>query len=57
MGKEQVLKEKPLPHEKLTAITVLEERPYLHLMLSFVLPEVRTFVHDFMRKTTRYVDK
>ena len=51
-----MIKEKQLPIEKLTAVTLLSDRPYLHLMLAITNPEIRAFTHDFLYKTTKYVD-
>ena len=53
-GKDVVLKEKPLPVERLTAVTLTTDRPYLHLMLSVTNPEIRSFTQDFLYKTTKY---
>ena len=55
-GRDVVIKEKQLPIEKLTAVTLLSDRPYLHLMLAITNPEIRAFTHDFLYKTTKYVD-
>ena len=51
-----ILKEKTLPIEKLTAVTLFNDRPYISLMLSVTNPEIRAFTHDFLHKTTKYVD-
>ena len=46
-----------MPIEKLTAVTLVSDRPYLHLMLAITNPEIRAFTHDFLSKTTKYVDQ
>lgn len=51
-----MLKDKPLPIEKMTAVTIMSDRPYLHLMLSVTNPEIRSFTVAFLVKTTKYVD-
>lgn len=56
-GKDVVLKEKPLPVERLTAVTLTTDRPYLHLMLSVTNPEIRSFTQDFLYKTTKYIEQ
>lgn len=55
-GKEAMLKDKPMPIERMTAVTILSDRPYLHLMLSVTNPEIRIFTLAFLRRTTKYVD-
>lgn len=55
-GKEAMLKEKQLPVERLTAVTLFSDRPYIHLMTSVCNPEVRYFTQDFMIKTSKYID-
>ena len=55
-GRDLVLKEKQLPIEKLTAVTQFNDRPYISLMLSITNPEIRAFTHDFLQKTTKYID-
>ena len=55
-GRDVILKEKQLPIEKLTAVTLFNDRPYISLMLSITNPEIRAFTQDFMIKTTKYVD-
>ena len=55
-GRDVILKEKRLPIEKLTAVTLFNDRPYISLMLSVTNPEIRAFTHDFLHKTTKYVD-
>ena len=55
-GRDLVLKEKQLPIEKLTAVTQFKDRPYISLMLSVTNPEIRAFTHDFLQKTTKYID-
>ena len=46
-GKDCIIKDKELPIEKLTAVTLFDDRPYLHLMLSVTNPEIRNFTHEF----------
>ena len=55
-GRDAVLKEKQLPIERMTAVTIFSDRPYLHLMLSVSNPEIRRFTNDFVQKTSKYVD-
>ena len=56
-GKDVILKDKVLPVERLTAVTLFSDRPYLHLMLSVTNPEIRNFTYDFMHKTSKYCDQ
>ena len=56
-GKEAMLKEKPLPIERMTAVTIFNDRPYIHLMLSVTSPEIRAFTLDFLMRTTKFVDQ
>ena len=42
-GKDRVLKAKEFPIEKLTAVTQIEDKPYLHLMRTVTVPEIRSF--------------
>ena len=56
-GKDNMLKDKPLPIERMTAVTIFSDRPYLHLMLSVTNPEIRAFTNDFLMKTTKFVDQ
>ena len=55
-GKDAMLKEKQLPVERLTAVTLFSDKPYTPMMLSITNPEVRLFAQDFMYKTSKYVD-
>jgi len=56
-GKDNMLKNKPLPIERMTAVTIFNDRPYIHLMLSVTNPEIRAFTNDFLMKTTKFVDQ
>ena len=55
-GRDVILKEKQLPIERLTAVTLFDDRPYLSLMLSITNPEIRAFTQDFLQKSTKYID-
>ena len=55
-GKDVILKEKQLPIDKLTAVTLFSDRPYIELMLSVTNPEIRLFTADFLAKTSKFVD-
>lgn len=56
-GKEQVMKPKELPLDKLTAISHIQMRPYFHLLRTVVIPEIRTFHKKFMLQTIQFRDK
>ncbi len=56
-GKDVILKDKQLPVERLTAVTLMGEKPYLHLMLSVTNPEIRAFTLDFLFKTIKYCEQ
>jgi len=47
-GKDNVIKPKELPIEKLTAISHITNRPYFHLLRTVVIPEIRTFHKKFI---------
>ena len=44
------------PLEDLTAQTQFKERPYMHLMRSVIVPEVRRFINDFITDTIKFKD-
>ena len=50
-GKDRVLKPKEFPIDKLTAISEIVDRPYLHLMRTIVVPEIKAFHRNFLLKT------
>lgn len=50
-GKDRVLKPKEFPIEKLTAITIIADKPYLHLLRTITVPEIRSFHRHFLMKT------
>ena len=56
-GKTKVLKPKEFPIEKLTAITQIADKPYLHLMRTVTVPEIRAFHRNFLSKTIQFRDK
>ena len=45
-----------MANEEMTAITRIADKPYLHLMRSIVVPELKEFLSDFNKKTAKYVD-
>ena len=47
-GRDALLKDKQLPIERLTAVTLFNDRPYLPLMLGICVPEIRAFTQDFL---------
>lgn len=45
------------PLEDLTAQTQFKDRPYMHLMRSITVPEVRRFIRDFINDTAKFKDR
>jgi hypothetical protein len=50
------MKPRIMPNEELTAITRLADKPYMHLMRSIIVPELKQFVNDFILQTTKFHD-
>jgi hypothetical protein len=44
------------PLEDLTAQTQYKDRPYMHLMRSVVVPEVRRYIQNFLNDTVKFKD-
>jgi hypothetical protein len=55
-GKHELLKQKEVPYEKMTAMTQFTGRPYIHLMRAIVTPDIRAAHTAFMQQTTKFVD-
>ena len=44
------------PLEDLTAQTQFKDRPYMHLMRSITVSEVRRYIRDFVNETAKFKD-
>ena len=44
------------PREDLTAQTQFKDRPYMHLMRSITVSEVRRYIRDFVNETAKFKD-
>lgn len=50
------LKPNELPFDKLTAVSQIVQRPYLHLMKTIISPDIRILQQSFLQKTIKYTD-
>jgi hypothetical protein len=51
-----MVKPKEVPNDRLTAVTIFKEKPYMHLKHSIIYPHIRKIYENYMKQTIKFRD-